>query len=77
MGCVFSEASRIPPPYFSGSTHPEVARSNSKEKRLQDSYLLVNVFLRAGANDFSKLQVRERYAPFPKRFLKRIVNVLQ
>lgn len=39
--------------------------------------LLVNVFLRAGANDFSKLQVRERYAPFPKRFLKRIVNVLQ
>ena len=44
---------------------------------LQDLYLLVNVFLRAGANDFSKLQVRERYAPFPKRFLKGIVNVLR
>ena len=50
--------------------------SNSKRTTLQDSYLLVNVFLRAGANDFSKLQVWERYAPLPKRFLKRTGNVL-
>lgn len=50
--------------YFKGTT-------------LQDSYLLVNVFLRADTNDFSKLQIRVRYAPFPKRFLRKIGNVLQ